>query len=577
MKKLLKAPELYLGIVLVLCAIFTVWSEPNVSNVRLIAGGIEKEVSLPISEDIPDNRIFYVKMDVADLRFPGYSFHVIPDDCLERLSVNGKKVSLDSVRNRCDYTNGFFLDSKKLPAAVNGKLSMDFALKDNGGPGGLSVEVYQNGFLWRLFQVFFALDFFALAFLMLRRYRVPVPFVMLILIATLCHIIYTETTSYTTRTHDVDGHVGYIEYIADNHRIPENDACWSCYHPPVYYTMMAPAWAIAKSVGFPPARAVQWTNFLLTFILLAMGIGVLRLVMTGPALGIASVLWAFFPSLFLITPRIGNDQLFFLAHVICLCASLSYIVKQKAIALVIGAIACWAAFWTKSTGLVSICIWIAGFVLGYFPRERLLPKAGEWAGLLMMFGLGISILVKMLVGDSLVGNAGGLNQRLAVGYSAVNFLYFDIPEYLSTVYTDAWRDEGGRQYFWNYLFKTALFGEFKIRTDAFGVWTAMILNYSFFGLLIYGFVGFWKKKFDRRVWLLLVNGGLFLLALATLRMKYPYSCSNDFRYILPILLSFVPFVGWGIFKENASFKWEVTGVVLTFIFVISSSLLYLSL
>jgi hypothetical protein len=105
----------------------------------------------------------------------------------------------------------------------------------------------------------------------------------------------------------------------------------------------------------------------------------------------------------------------------------------------------------------------------------------------------------------------------------------------------------------------------------------MILNYSFFGLLIYAAVGFWKKKLDRKVWLLLVNGVLFVFALAALRMKYPYSCSNDFRYILPVLLSFVPFVGWGIFKENASFKWEVTGVILALVFVVSSCLLYLLL
>lgn len=577
MKKLFQAPEVYLAIVLVACALFTIWCEPKISNVRLIVDGIEKEMTLPISEDTPDHRVFYVKMDVADLRFPGYSFHVIPDDCLEKLSINGERVSLDSVRNRCDYTNGFYLDSKKLPAAEDGILSMDFSLKDNGGPGGLSLEIYQNGFLWRLFQGFFALDFLVLAFLMLRRYRVPIPFALLIVVATLCHVFYTEATSYTTRTHDVDGHVGYIEYIADHYRIPDNEACWSCYHPPVYYTMMAPVWATAEWVGFPPARAVQWANFILSFVLMATGIGVLRLVMTGPALGLASVIWAFFPTLFLTAPRIGNDQLFFLAHVICLCASLSYIVKRKPVALVIGAIACWASFWTKSTGSVTICIWLAGFVLGYFPRDRMLPKSEEWIGLLLMLGLGISILVKLLLGDALVGNATGLNGRLKVASDAVNFLYFDVPGFLSTVYTDAWNDEGGRQYFWNYLFKSALFGEFKIRTDAFGLWIASILNYSFFGLLIYGVIGFWKKKFDRRVLLLVVNGGLLLLALALLRMKYPYSCSNDFRYILPIILSFVPFVGWGIFKENASFKWEVTGIVCALCFVASSCLLYLLL
>ena len=578
MKKFLKLPELYMALVLVLCAIFTVWSEPSISNVHLIVDGVDEEVSLPISAEVPDHRTFYAKMDVSNLHFPSYTYHIIPDDCLERLMVNGERVSLDSVQNRCDYRNGMLLSSKLFPAAgEDGVLHMDFALKDKGGPGGVSVEIYQSGFLWRLFQVFFALDFFVLAFFLLRRYRVPVPFALLILVATLCHVIYTEATPYTARTHDVDGHVDYIEYIVDHHRIPANDVCWSCYHPPVYYTMMAPAWAVAKSVGFPPARAVQWATFLLSFILVATGVGVLRLVMQGPALGVAAVLWAFFPSLFLVAPRIGNDQLFFLAHVICLCAALSYIVKQKAVSLVIGAIACWAAFWTKSTGSVTICIWLAGFVLGYFPRAKLLPKAGEWAGLGVMFALALSIGAKLFLGDDLVGNASGLNGRLRVMTEPVNFLYFDIPGFLSTVYTDAWHDEGGRQYFWNYLLKSALFGEFKIRTDTFGIWVATILNYSFFGLLIFAAVGFWKKKIDKRALLLLVNALAFVGAVAVLRLKVPYSCSNDFRYVLPLALSFVPFVGWGIFKENASLKWEVAGVACSAVFVISSCLLYLLL
>lgn len=47
----------------------------------------------------------------------------------------------------------------------------------------------------------------------------------------------------------------------------------------------------------------------------------------------------------------------------------------------------------------------------------------------------------------------------------LNVLCFDIPGFLSTVYMDAWHDEGGRQYFWNFLLKTLLFGKFKIRTD----------------------------------------------------------------------------------------------------------------
>jgi len=38
------------------------------------------------------------------------------------------------------------------------------------------------------------------------------------------------------------------------------------------------------------------------------------------------------------------------------------------------------------------------------------------------------------------------------------------------------------------------------------------------------------------LWLL---GGLWIASLIVLRIKTPYSCSNDFRYVLPVLLPFL--------------------------------------
>ncbi len=577
MKKFLRIPEFYLAVVLLAFIGVAVFSEPEVRNIRLLVKGFEREASFPISEEISTRHLFHVNFDVESVRFPAYSLHIVPDDCLEGLTVNGVRVSLDSVENRCDYTKGVILDSGILPRAENGKLNVSMALRNTGGPGGVSAEVYSSGFGWRLFQTAFILEFFVLLFFVLRRFRMPVGLSLLILLATLAHVVYTEVTPYTARSHDVWGHVEYVESIADNHRIPADDACWSCYHPPVYYTLMAPVWSAAEMFGFPPTRALQWASLCFSFVMVAVGIGALRLLMSGSALWISSILWAFWPVLFLVAPRVGNDQLFFVAHVVCFCASLGYVVKKKAWCLILGAAACWIAFWTKSTGSVSICIWLLGFLLGYFPREKFLPKISEWAGLGVMAALGVSIVLKILLGENLVGNASGLNGALRVGSDPVNFLYFDIPGYLSSLYANAWSDEGGRQYFWNYLMKTSLFGEFQIRTDAFGKWTASIINYSFFGLLIFAAVGFWKKKFNKAILLLFFQALLFVLALAVLRFKYPYSCSNDFRYIVPVLLSFVPFVGWGICKEGASVKWKVAGILCVAFFVGATCLLYLSL
>lgn len=62
-----------------------------------------------------------------------------------------------------------------------------------------------------------------------------------------------------------------------------------------------------------------------------------------------------------------------------------------------------------------------------------------------------------------------------------------------------------------------------------------------------------------------------------LRLKYPYSCSNDFRYIVPVLLSCVPWVGEGIAGNYTVFKAKVCGIAAVAVFVICTSILIVSL
>ena len=113
-------------------------------------------------------------------------------------------------------------------------------------------------------------------------------------------------------------------------------------------------------------------------------------------------------------------------------------------------------------------------------------------------------------------------------------------------FENAWDDELVRQYFWNYMMKTSLFGEFVLLRKGAGVVFAEAVNVSFLVLLVYGIRGFWKKNVSRRSLLFTAQFLAFVLALAFLRFKHPFSCSNDFRYIAPVLLSVVPFMAMGV-------------------------------
>ncbi len=577
MKRIFRAPELYLFFVLVCCVLTAIFSNPKVSDAEFSFEGAVSSVELPLSQRIPPHRAFGVSMNVDRGIFSKFSMRIIPDDCLESLSVGGENVRIDTLPGRCDYSKGVELSPEMLPEMAPGKIPVQMRLRNHGGPGGVSVEVVPAGFAWRLFQILFTLDFLLLVAAILRRFHMPGGCILLVLFSTLLHIGYALETPYTARAYDVDGHMAYIRHVADNREIPDADACWTCYHPPVYYVATAPVWKVAEIFHFPQPRAVQWAMVVLSVVTVACGVFSLRLSLRGPAFAVAAILWAFWPELVLTAPRIGNDQLFFAVHGICLLTALLYVVERKSWSLVVGAIAAAVAYGTKSTGIVTFAIWLTGFFLGYFPRERWLPKVGEWLGLCIAGVLGIFVLIWTLGGDALIGNASGLNGALKVGAGPANFLYFDLPGFLTTTYTSAWSDEGGRQFFWNYLMKTSLFGEFKIREDAVGEWLAGLMNLSFVFLLFFAVVGFWKKRMDKIALLLLVQGFLFIAAMISLRLEVPYACSTDFRYITPVVLSFVPFVGWGIFKECASVKWRVFGLFVTAVFVGATCILYLSL
>ena len=190
--------------------------------------------------------------------------------------------------------------------------------------------------------------------------------------------------------------------------------------------------------------------------------------------------------------------------------------------------------------------------------------------------MGIIVIVRVLGGD-VVANAGGNDNTVLIRNDPGNFLFFDIRTFLTQPYTDPWHDELGRQFFWNYLAKTSLFGEFKLLQTTAGNWLASLVSASFLVLLGFGLRGLWKSKWTKVNVLLAAQALFFFAAMIMLRLKYPFSCSNDFRYIVPVLLSCLPWVAEGMAGDNASVKLKSVGLLAVAVFVVCSSVLMMSL
>ena len=571
LRKLIRIPELYLGMLLVVFGLLAASDNVVGKNITITKGGETRQTAFPIMEKMAKGENFLVAFDVraAD---GDYDLHIIPDDCVRQIVVNGVEVPLGGIDGLCNYSNGFFLRHERFDGTGRDHFELD--LRNTGGPGGLNVEishplVSSNS----AYSVIFWVVFCGLCFCILRRLRIPaVPLVILICGIAL-RIAFTESLPSPSKFgHDVDGHVAYVQYIVEKGSIPDADDCWTCYHPPVYFASVSPAWRFAGLLNMTGDEALQMISLFFSFIILIMGFFVLQKWLCGTPLNIATLLWTFWPVMIISCSRIGNDQLFYVFHIVCLWGSVKYVKERDGRSLLVAAVASLLAIWTKSTGAISVGVCMLALRFGYFgPVGWLRLKKTELAAIAVMVLTVGGYLVHTLMSDGgLVGNANSLNHGLTVGKNIVNFLYIDWQQMIGHPFTNAWDDELGRQYFLSYLMKTSLFGEFVLFKQGAGVTFAQATNVSFFVLLAYAIRGFWVKKVSRTSLLFTAQIVAFVLAVAFLRFKYPYSCSNDFRFIEPVLLSVIPFMTMGISAPGSSTKSRVLGITAAVVFAVSS-------
>jgi hypothetical protein len=185
-------------------------------------------------------------------------------------------------------------------------------------------------------------------------------------------------------------------------------------------------------------------------------------------------------------------------------------------------------------------------------------------------------LILMLQGkrDKLyIDNIDGLSHANLVGNTAANYLWFDAKIFVTEPFADPYDDRMGRQFFWNYLGKTGLFGEFKY-PNLLCINTAVFSSLLEIFMLIYIMFGIYymtKDDFKRQVVILL--SGFFLWAGITyMRMTFP--ANIDFRYIVPILITFCALYATSIinFQKQGAIRLAGIGMSMAALFMLSGIL-----
>jgi len=362
-------------------------------------------------------------------------------------------------------------------------------------------------------------------------------------VGLLLRVAYLTVTPFDVRGHDASGHLEYINYVADTHSLPPPYDGFEYYQPPLYYALAAPVLWIAKTVGMPDFQRfmlLQCFSLALSAVTLLLGVRVGRELFPRKsdrtAFALFTLALAVTPAFVFFAARINNDVLYqvwafasFLLLLqwwkkpdvriwlsLCAVIGLGILTKTNMALMVLPAFVCllfakkmrWTAkAWQGLAGIAMIVI-----VAGWFHIPRALDPDAKKA---------------------VVGNYTILTNFVENG--AANFLTFNPVGMLAHPYNDPYDDVARRQYFWEYLFRSSLYGEFGFGSEHARLAVIMLLSsLLLIPLVVANFVRDIRRNAlsSLPVWSTLL---VTLAGAALFRFVFPYSSSQDFRYSVLLL------------------------------------------
>lgn len=427
----------------------------------------------------------------------------------------------------------------------------------------------------------------------------------ILLLGLVVNVLYLSKTSYGMRSYDVDGHIHYIEYVAQNFNFPHN--CWECDQAPFYYILGAIIYKASILFGVSDKAEIYYILQVFSVFLFSIFSAVSILILKTSFVEnkereiknikiknyiflLISALFVFWPTNIIHSVRITNDILFYVFYSLVVFFLIKWLEKNNNRNLYFSILFSFLALITKAHGLfafalVGICfIFIFSKDKKRFENLRFYFKTTGILFIALLIGL-IGSRVGVRVVDKIKGqeqkdnyllvNMGGLNGGLFVENKVKSYIFFDTKIFLTEPYINTWEDKYGRQYFWNFLLKNSLFGEFffnGVVAENIAIGMGALLLMMIF--LVANSMLFSVKESLKNNFVLKVNALLLLSVFMAFRIVL--SINGDFRFILPILISSCSFVGIGIleYRRKGLKNLEYIGYGISILFIVLSILFF---
>ncbi|WP_039912047.1 hypothetical protein [Cellvibrio mixtus] len=547
------------------------WQSISLQKVEVAYNGNDYEaITLPFAQDHLGG--YSIRVTIDGIRSNKHSFRIYPDDEIHALIVNGKPVSLDhlSTDDRRNYGSGFTIEIDQfIPNQTN---VLEAQLSNASNPAGFRIESIKRLSNSKLLAIYAVLV--ALVFVLKRHLQINKTQTLVLLIGLVISTLYLSKTDERTRTFDVfegGGHKDYIEYLIEHKKLPIPGDGWEYHQPPLYYLSAA----LAKQTAPIDSKVSGelWGQLFAMFLWVLFLIGSLatiRLAFRKHPLVItmASIALCLWPSGIIHSIRIGND----LGVYACYALSFFYTIKwwknRDSQTLF------WASLWmagsllSKSNGLAVagvLGVLMLFHIYGLARKPALFQQhktklfrdvaiaGGLFCGaILLNFADNIKHYLDGTSEDWLLSNVSEMiNPGLKVGNEPKNYLILDTATFLEQPFISTWEDKYGRQYFWNFVLRSALSSEYFFNGDGMQIWgtvNGILLLAMLAGTAVFylqqqpqtGAARFKRLAYRNAPWIMaLVFPFILLLAY---RIKVPLSCNTDFRYIYPVLLPILFFV-----------------------------------
>ncbi len=389
------------------------------------------------------------------------------------------------------------------------------------------------------------------------------------------HDLAAYDAHFTQGAANPDGHLGYIAWMVEHTALPlgldpMQEGFSVFYNPPLYHIIAAAFMKLNLWLSVPQAVALENLQLINWAFACACAIAVVEVLrffrVAERGVRVAAIVAAWTPFLWIMGATPNNDMLSILCIVVCLCAALRWLNLHRTRDMLCIALSLGAGMAAKLSAAVLIPVLAVVFAGAFFTD---LPHWKRYVGQYALFLL--------------------ISVPLACAWPVYHLLAYQVPltyvrlpaETINVGHLSLWQrfglPDGGavRELFytgirktdhnvWMQTLKTAAFDELTLFEKGTHMWyVAYAYMAALLGLLVLSAVAFWRMVLRRNglnLWCRVLLGGYALLLLGNyikFCVDYPYICTFNFRYILPLL-----FLGAiGLADMRAVKKW--TGAWMT--------------